>query len=99
MKRLGHPRALHLALVGRARGRDQQVLHARTARPLPGRSPAGDWGVRSARGGMDDPPGNESRELVAFARAPAEALLGGDEGAAEAAIRDALDANLSVAEI
>jgi methanogenic corrinoid protein MtbC1 len=48
---------------------------------------------------MDNPPGNESRELGALARAYAEALLAGDEVAAEAVISDAIEANLSVAEV
>lgn len=48
---------------------------------------------------MDNPPGNESRELAALARAYAEALLCGDEVAADAVIHDAIEANLSVAEV
>jgi methanogenic corrinoid protein MtbC1 len=48
---------------------------------------------------MEDRPGNESREMAALARAYAEALLAGDEVAADAVIRDAIDADLSVAEV
>jgi methanogenic corrinoid protein MtbC1 len=54
--------------------------------------------------GMGHPPGNESREsdherVAALARAYAQALLVGDEVAADTVIREAIEANLSVAEI
>src|SRR3954451_3787668 len=53
---------------------------------------------------MDHPPWNESREsghgeVAALARAYAEALLIGDEVAADAVIREAIDADLSLAEV